>query len=996
MSRTVRRPRSAGFRAVGALTALALCAGGAAVTASAAAGRTAPAATTQPGADPEDGVVDGLVHRFPLDETSGTSLANTGSSGEAATLVNAEKADLTGDGVRFNPESYETALEGAYVELPDDITAGMDELTVDYDVWVDPANVGNHQIFGFGSKSGSCDVATGAQGSIWASNTAPRPGSRFRVVVGTRSLMQNGGRLTEGAWKHVTYTQARNADGATWTGTVYVDGVQYAQAADLTTPPSVNAAGTSCNYLARSQNPADYSFRGTLADFRVYDRAVTTDEVADLAEETVVEGARDDAAAIDLGTVDEIVREIVLPEVGSVAGSAITWTSSDPAVVDVYTPPATAPKVPVTGRITRPAQGQPDATATLTATVRKGADEVVVREITVTVAAEFDDAEAVVRDASELELYATDDVRGNIDLPAEGDSGSTITWESTTDLVSATGEVDRPAYGRADVEATLTATISRGAETQIKEFAVTIRSLPRVEEYERYFLGYFKGENLADGEQIMFATSNGNTALDWTGLTGGQPSLISQLGDQGLRDPHIVRSPDGDTYYMIATDLNWYDQGGYNINDTQYIEVFESNDLVNWTPQRHVKVAPDDAGNAFAPESLWVEEIGAYVVFWAQSLWDDPVNRTGQGNAQMWASTTRDFQTFTEAEVWQDPAPLSRIDTTAIKVGDQYYRFTKNEAGNAGSDLFSEKNEDFLESDIDAWTLIAPALGRTTWQANAGYEGPVVFEANPGDTACPDQFYLWGDRYTNGGGYQAACSEDIEAVTWDPKTITMTNAGVPRPRHGTVIPITLREWNDVRGIPNSDVATTTELEVSRTVEEGDTATVTAVVEAADTFETGGQVRFSAGAWSETVYLDADGVATAELPGDLPAGKRTVSAEYLGFGILEASSDSAPVTVEGALGSSVVTEIRCLGSRDAVLTVRVANDEAVRMQVSITTPFGSKTLPAVAAGGYALQPFRTGTPAVPVGSTTVELSAVVAGETVTSTVQVDHPETRCGR
>ena len=176
-----------------------------------------------------------------------------------------------------------------------------------------------------------------------------------------------------------------------------------------------------------------------------------------------------------------------------------------------------------------------------------------------------------------------------------------------------------------------------------------------------------------------------------------------------------MRSPDGDTFYMIATDLNWYDQGGYAINDTQHIEVFESNDLVSWTPQRHVKVAPDDAGNAFAPESLWVDEIGAYAVFWAQSLWNDPVNRTGQGNAQMWYNVTRDFQTFSEPQVWQDPAPLSRIDTTAIKVGDEYYRVTKNEAGNAGSDLFSEKHTDFLDSNIDNWELLAPALGRTTW-----------------------------------------------------------------------------------------------------------------------------------------------------------------------------------------------------------------------------------------------------------------------------------------
>ena len=107
---------------------------------------------------------------------------------------------------------------------------------------------------------------------------------------------------------------------------------------------------------------------------------------------------------------------------------------------------------------------------------------------------------------------------------------------------------------------------------------------------------------------------------------------MSQLGDQGLRDPFIIRSPDGDTFYMIATDLNWFNRNrDYQINDSQYIEVFESHDLVNWSPQRHVKVAPDNAGNAFAPEAYWDDSIGAYVVFWAQAMWRDPVNRTEPG-----------------------------------------------------------------------------------------------------------------------------------------------------------------------------------------------------------------------------------------------------------------------------------------------------------------------------------------------------------------------------
>ena len=52
-------------------------------------------------ADPVyDDVVDGLVHRFELNEASGTVVANTGSAGAAAnaTLVHPEKAQRSADG----------------------------------------------------------------------------------------------------------------------------------------------------------------------------------------------------------------------------------------------------------------------------------------------------------------------------------------------------------------------------------------------------------------------------------------------------------------------------------------------------------------------------------------------------------------------------------------------------------------------------------------------------------------------------------------------------------------------------------------------------------------------------------------------------------------------------------------------------------------------------------------------------------------------------------
>ncbi|WP_053226288.1 immunoglobulin-like domain-containing protein [Solirubrobacter soli] len=826
----------------------------------------------------------GLVHRYKLDETGGTTLADSGGAGAAgnATLVNPDKAALTGAGLTLNPSAYADSLSGAYVDLPDNITADMTDLSVDYDIRIDPANVGDHQLWSFGRKT-NCDSAANGDygGAIFGSNTMRLRTGLTATTPTTGASVQKTMTyaLREGVWKHLTYTQQRNANGTSWTGVLYEDGVEIGRNTNVTVAPTVNAAGTNCNYLGRSQAPAHYALRGTLRDFRVYNRPLSPDEVIALAEPQGLAGVRDDAAAIDLGRTDAIVDDIALPAVGTKAGSRIVWSTSDPAVVTA------------SGVITRPALGQPAAHATLTAHLTKGL-EVTTREIAVTVPAQFDAAQSVARDTADLTLAGLDDIRGNITLPATGEFGSTIAWKAS-DSITPTGEVSRPAYGRADVAVTLTATVTKGAASQTKAFAATVKAMSRKLDPERYFLGYFTGEGLADGEQLRFGLSTGNSALDWVGLGGGRPSLVSQLGDQGLRDPFIIRSHDGDTFYMIATDLNWFNRNrDYLINDSQYIEVFESHDLVNWSPQRHVKVAPDSAGNAFAPEAYWDDSIGAYVVFWAQAMWQDTVNRTNPGNQQMWYTTTRDFRTFAPPAVWQNPYPQSRIDTTVIKVGDWYYRFTKNEAGNAASDVFSEKNTNLRDANIANWTPVAPSIGRSTWVANQGYEGPLVFKANAGDTACPGQFYFWADRYTNGGGYQLSCSPDIEAPKWTAKTPRFTNTGTVR--HGTVTPLALREWNRIQGIPNPDVPTTTDLTLpATTIKEGDT--LTATVRAADGYEVGGRVRFSAPGWSQTVWADR-GTATVVLPGTLRGGEQAITAEYLGHEYLTASQESEPARI----------------------------------------------------------------------------------------------------
>ena len=54
-------------------------------------------------------------------------------------------------------------------------------------------------------------------------------------------------------------------------------------------------------------------------------------------------------------------------------------------------------------------------------------------------------------------------------------------------------------------------------------------------------------------EQVYFALSP--DGRHWEAL-GGEPILISTLGERGVRDPFLLRSHDGKHFYLLATDLS--------------------------------------------------------------------------------------------------------------------------------------------------------------------------------------------------------------------------------------------------------------------------------------------------------------------------------------------------------------------------------------------------------------------------------------------------------
>ncbi len=418
-------------------------------------------------------------------------------------------------------------------------------------------------------------------------------------------------------------------------------------------------------------------------------------------------------------------------------------------------------------------------------------------ESAVAVGSNLTDREKATRAAEALVVPDADDVRGNLTLPTSGAYDTRVTWKSTRKhVVTPTGEVTRPAPGRKPVAVTLTATVRSGKATVKRRFHLTVPPLPEREPYAGYAFTYFTGEGLPNGEQVYFAASRGNDPLRWDELAGGEPVLRSHEGELGVRDPFLVRSPEGDTFYLIATDLKMHGDGDWDRaqrHGSKHIEVWESHDLVHWSPQRHVRVAPDTAGNVWAPEAYYDHSIGAYVVFWASKLYaeDDP-DHTGDTYNRMMYATTRDFRTFSEPRVWVDPGH-SVIDSTVIEHDGYFYRFTKDERSNTadapcGKFIVAERSRKLRALDYE---FVAECIGKGD-DENPGIsrgEGPTVFKSNT-----EDRWYAFIDEF-GGRGYVPFETTDLDSGEWR----MSTNYELPgRPRHGTVLPVTQRELDRLR------------------------------------------------------------------------------------------------------------------------------------------------------------------------------------------------------
>ena len=280
----------------------------------------------------------------------------------------------------------------------------------------------------------------------------------------------------------------------------------------------------------------------------------------------------------------------------------------------------------------------------------------------------------------------------------------------------------------------------------------------------------FRGEQTPMTEQVYFAvTKDGRT---WEALKDGQPALVSKLGEKGVRDPYLLRSHDGKRYFLLGTDLSINlnrDWGRASTRGSRAIIVWETTDLVHWSEPRRVEIAADDAGCTWAPEAVYDEEAGDYLVFWASRNRNDNFAKF-----RIWASHTKDFKSFSKPFVFID-RPYPVIDTTIVRDDGKYFRFSKREE-QAG--IFMEVSDKLTGN----WK----AVEGFNLADVRGVEGPECYVVRPTDSDKPAMWCLILDHYARGEGYKPYLTDNLGGGRFEP-TNAMT---FPFPlRHGCVVSI---------------------------------------------------------------------------------------------------------------------------------------------------------------------------------------------------------------
>ncbi|KUL26253.1 glycoside hydrolase family 43 protein [Streptomyces regalis] len=299
-----------------------------------------------------------------------------------------------------------------------------------------------------------------------------------------------------------------------------------------------------------------------------------------------------------------------------------------------------------------------------------------------------------------------------------------------------------------------------------------------------YLMVHFTGEGSTNQQMYLSHSTDG---LHWNDLNGGGMVLRSTVGTKGVRDPALVRSPDGSKYWIIATDLcigcgqSWGDSMS---NGSRNLVVWESTDLVTWSKPWLLNVAGaiPDGRNAWAPEAIWDPATNDYVLYWATNA-----TLNGVLKHRIYAARTSDFRTITTPQLYIDrPGTQNIIDTQIIEVpsGVGNYRYVR--ASGDGQITLEGSN-----SIMGTWTRIGDLSG--IGLTGSMVEGPMWMKFNG-----TNKWGLYLDQYASNGGYMPVLTTDpSNPAAYQKQASESYNMGGTKKRHGWILNMTAAEESRV-------------------------------------------------------------------------------------------------------------------------------------------------------------------------------------------------------
>ena len=206
-----------------------------------------------------------LVAHYPLDETSGTVVTDRSGNGRHAAIVNGNAATVwnAGRGLTLPGGNGGTAPA---VRLPDGLLAGLDDVTVAFDVRLSSATQ-QGPVFAFGRTADAGGFLTATPGAGTTPHQASIAGPGANPTVQTAAAPVS---LLANTWIHVAVTVKGGDASALGQLRLYEDGELMTSNDALTVRP--RDITSALGFLGRSATAAGQQFRGRIKDFRVYPR----------------------------------------------------------------------------------------------------------------------------------------------------------------------------------------------------------------------------------------------------------------------------------------------------------------------------------------------------------------------------------------------------------------------------------------------------------------------------------------------------------------------------------------------------------------------------------------------------------------------------------------------------------------------------------------------------------------------------------------------------